>query len=309
MGRTRKGEKIDGWLVLDKPLGMTSAQAVAAVKRRLRPQKIGHAGTLDPLATGCLPLGLGEATKTMPFIVSSEKSYDFTVRWGAETNTDDLEGEVTVSGGPVPAQAAITDALAHFTGVIAQVPPAYSAIKIDGERAYKKARAGEAVTLSARPVRVDALTLARHDAAAGESAFHVRCGKGTYVRSLARDLARHLGTFGHVTALRRLAVGPFAGDHMISFEKLDALGHSARAQEAVLPVETALDDIPVCAVTGAEAARLKNGQALVAPDSLRLPEARNGAEPVRVAVTSEDRLVALAQRQGAVLKPVRIFHL
>lgn len=259
MSRKRKGDKINGWIIIDKPLEIGSTKIVSIVKRILNAQKVGHGGTLDPLASGILPIGLGEATKTMPYVVDSTKEYEFTVKWGSSTDSDDLEGATIHSGGITPSQEAINTILPVFTGTIEQTPPAYSAIKVDGRRAYDMARAGEDVVLKSRLVKIQTLTVDTHDVDAGETSFIVTCGKGTYVRSLGRDMAIALGTFGHIIKLRRTRVGPFTLEGAISLEKLEDMGHKGRAVELLLPVTTALDDIPVCAVTEEEAALLKHG--------------------------------------------------
>jgi tRNA pseudouridine55 synthase len=300
-------QDVHGWVILDKPVGMTSTRAVGAVKRLYSAKRAGHAGTLDPLASGCLPIAIGEATKTVPFVMDGRKSYRFTVRWGEERDTDDAEGRVVAESAARPVAEAIEALLPRFTGTIAQVPPRYSAIKIDGERAYDLARDGEAVELAPRPVDIHRLALV---AVGGpdHAIFTAECGKGTYVRSLARDMGRMLGTFGHVTALRRTAVGPFGENHMIVLEDLEALWHRAAAGEASLadalrPVETALDDIPALAVSRADAARLQRGQAVLL---------RGRDAPIfrgTVYVTASGRLVALAEVDRGEIVPKRVFNL
>jgi tRNA pseudouridine55 synthase len=268
MGRRDKGRKVDGWLVLDKPVGLTSTDAVARVKRLFNAQKAGHAGTLDPLASGCLPIALGEATKTVANVMDGRKLYRFTIRWGEETTTDDSEGPVVETSDVRPAAAEIHAVLPEFTGDIMQVPPRFSAVKISGERAYDLAREGEEVVLEPRGITVHSLDLIEC-LDAGHAVFEAECGKGAYVRALARDLGRRLGTFGHVVGLRRLAVGPFGEEDMISLEKLDELRDKAGASgglvaaEALLSVETALDGIPALAMTERDAARLRRGQAVI----------------------------------------------
>ncbi|RMB02835.1 tRNA pseudouridine(55) synthase TruB [Eilatimonas milleporae] len=299
MGRRKKGNKVDGWFVLDKAVGQSSAQAVAMVRKAFNAQKAGHAGTLDPLASGILPIALGEATKTVPYLMDADKTYLFDILWGTETDTLDAEGTPTHTGGATPARDAVEAVLSGFTGVVQQVPPAFSALKVDGKRAYALARAGESPDLAARPVRIDTVSLIDHDANAGRSRFQVACGKGTYVRALARDIAAGLGTFGHVGFLRRTGVGPFTEQGAISLEKLTSFGHSARAAETVKPVTTALDDIPALAVTAEEADRLKHGQ------RLPFPTAETGA----VLVTSGGSPVAIAEMDAGVLRPVRVFNL
>ncbi|HWA18141.1 MAG TPA: tRNA pseudouridine(55) synthase TruB [Devosia sp.] len=262
---------ITGWLILDKPAGMSSAQAVGKVRWLYNAMKAGHAGTLDPLATGILPIALGEATKTVPFIQDGHKRYRFTLVWGSATNTDDTEGEIVATSDVRPSAEDITAALPRFTGDILQRPPAYSAIKIDGERAYARARAGEAVEMAARPVHVETLTLIDHGAE--RSTFDMQCGAGTYVRAIARDLAEALGSRGHVGTLRRLAVGDFGEAGAVTLETLEA----ATDREALLlPASAALRRIPEIRLTPDEAALIRNGNPVLlrgrdAPVSL--PEA------------------------------------
>lgn len=299
MSRKRKGSKVDGWVILDKPAGMSSAQAVARVRRLLDAQKAGHAGTLDPLATGVLPIGLGEATKAMPWIVDSTKGYDFTLRWGEARDTGDAEGAIIETSALTPARTAIEALLPRFRGDIEQIPPAWSALKVDGKRAYELARAGAAPELAARRVRIEALDLLDHDATRRESRFSVACSKGTYIRSLARDIARAAGGCGHVVVLRRTRVGPFRLSDAISLEMLEDLGHGRAASERVLAVTTALDDIPALAVTDPEAARLKQGQAI------RNPAAKDGT----LCAICGDRLVAIAEASQGMVRPLRVFDL
>lgn len=299
MGRRRKGNKVDGWLIIDKDLDISSAKIVGAVKRIYEAQKVGHGGTLDPLASGILPIGLGEATKTMPFVVDASKEYSFTVQWGSATDSDDREGAVTKSGGRLPTEEAVRSVLAEFTGTIQQVPPAYSAIKVDGQRAYKLARDGETVELKPRSVEIQSLTLVSHDKDNKFTSFEVTCGKGTYVRSLGRDLAGKLGTYGHITALRRLRVGPFKLCDAISLAKLNELGHSARAAEVLLPITTALDDIPAVAVTENEAQDIRYGR------SLTLDAAKQGT----IVLMEGDTPVAIAENLEGDVRPLRVFNM
>ena len=279
-----------GWIILDKPLGLSSAGGVGAVKRLLRESghpktKIGHGGTLDPLATGVLPIALGEATKLAGRLLDATKGYAFTVAWGAATATDDAEGAVVATSPVRPDAAAIRAALPCFTGPVVQTPPAYSALKIDGKRAYKLARAGEAVVLAERHLTIFALDLL--DARADAADFAVTCSKGTYVRSLARDLALALGTVGHVAALRRTRAGPFTLTQAISLDKLAALLQSGDEQ-ATLPLTAGLDDIPALPVTPEDAAALRQGRTLPGhPASHGLYLATDGTVPVAlVDVTS-----------------------
>lgn len=304
----RKGLPISGWLIIDKPSGMTSTAVVNEVRRRSGAAKVGHAGTLDPLATGVLPIALGEATKTMPYIVDARKRYRFTVRWGESRDTDDADGTVVETSPVRPGHAEIEVALAGFTGTISQVPPAYSAVKVGGARAYALARQDAAPALEPREVTVYDFRVAG-DVAPGETAFEVECGKGTYMRALARDLARRLGTVGHVGALRRLAVGPFREADAISLESVDALRHSPAASEHLLPVVVALDDIPALTLTGNEANRLKSGQAVAmfrASDLGRLGDLREGDT---VCAMAAGKPVALARIDKGMVCPVRVLNL
>ncbi len=305
--KRRRKRDVHGWVVLDKPLGMTSTRAVSAIKHLFEARRAGHAGTLDPLASGCLPIALGEATKTAPFVVDSRKTYLFTVRWGEERDTDDAEGAVVARNEMRPDAGAIQALLPRFTGTIAQVPPRFSAIKIGGERAYDLAREGEAVEIAARPVNIYRLDLVGtpdpdHAVLAAE------CGKGTYVRAIARDLGRALGALGHVCALRRSRVGPFGEGEMISLEGIEALCHRAASGEGdladvMLPIETALDDIPALAVSLADAARLRRGQAVL----LRGRDAAVFRGLVQVA--AEGQLVAIAEVYRGEIVPRRVFNL
>ena len=303
----RPKHDVHGWVVLDKPVGMTSTQAVGAIKRLFQCKRAGHAGTLDPLASGCLPIALGEATKTVPFVMDGRKTYSFTVHWGEERDTDDADGRVVAVSDLRPEPAAIAALLPAHTGTIAQVPPQFSAIKVEGERAYDLARDGETVDLAARPVEIHRLELvATPDP--DTAAFRAECGKGTYVRALARDLGRALKCFGHINALRREAVGSFKPETMISLEQLATMCHRAAAGEvsladALLPVETALDDIPALAVSRADAARLQRGQAALL---------RGRDAPIfrgTVYVTVSGQLVALAEVDRGEIVPKRVFNL
>jgi tRNA pseudouridine55 synthase len=265
MARKKRGNPVHGWLVLDKPAGMTSTAAVGAIKRLYNAQKAGHAGTLDPLATGILPIALGEATKTVPYIVDGAKSYRFTVRWGIEMDTDDSQGKATRSGGRIPGPAEIAGVLDRFTGEILQTPPRYSAIKIDGERAYDLAREGTEVTLEARPVVIDRLAVVATEGE--ETELDADCGKGTYVRSLARDIGRVLGTHGHVTKLRRLRVGPFELEDAVTLEEVSAAAEAAdstdRLGALLAPIEVALADLVGLPVTRDDAMRLRRGNSVL----------------------------------------------
>jgi tRNA pseudouridine55 synthase len=305
----KKGDKrnVHGWVILDKPVGMTSTHAVSVVKRLFQAKRAGHAGTLDPLASGALPIALGEATKTVPFVMDGCKLYRFTVRWGEERDTDDADGRVIRTSDLRPSPDQIRVLLPSFTGVIEQVPPRYSAIKVKGERAYDLARDGEAVDLKSRPVEISRLELAATPDP-DHAVLEAECGRGTYVRALARDMGRSLGCFGHVTALRRVAVGPFGEEAMILLEELETMCHRAAAGEAsladaLMPVETALDDIPALAVSRADAARLQKGQAVI----LRGRDAPIFRGPVYVTVSGQ--LLALAEVDRGEIVPKRVFNL
>jgi tRNA pseudouridine55 synthase len=305
MGR-RKGNDINGWLILDKPQGLTSNQALGRLKRLFHPKKVGHAGTLDPLATGILPIAFGEATKTVAHVVDCEKAYDFTIRCGVETDTDDSEGKEVRTSGERPSREAIEAALKDFLGEVMQVPPCYSAIKVEGERAYDLARDGEVVELAPRLVSIYELQIV--DAASPDfTRLICACGKGTYVRSIARDLGRVLGCYGHISALRRRSVGPFEEDKAISLETLEALSNSDGGQDALLstiiPVETALDGIPALAISGDDAARLKRGQPILI---------RGGNAPILkgpIYATSRGVLVAIGEVERGEMHPIRVFNI
>ncbi len=306
MARRRKGDPVHGWVILDKPLEVTSTRAVAIVKRLFNAQKAGHAGTLDPLATGLLAIALGEATKTVSLAMDGRKTYQFTVRWGVETTTDDREGEATQTSDGRPNGDDIEGILAEFTGAIMQVPPAFSAIKVDGARAYDLARDGEEVTLQPREIRIDALRLVSM-ADRDHAVFEAECGKGTYVRAIARDMGRKLQCFGHVSELRRTRVGAFFETDMISLEKLEEIRHKGAGHEEMtkflLPVATALDDIPEQAVNSEEAARLRSGQAIIV---------RGRDAPIlhgTVLVTTQGDPVALCDVNQGMLQPKRVFNL
>jgi tRNA pseudouridine55 synthase len=328
--RKREKRDVNGWLVLDKPVGMTSTHAVSVVKRVFQAKRAGHAGTLDPLASGLLPIALGEATKTVPFVMDGRKIYRFTVRWGEERDTDDAEGRVAETSTERPSAEAIRALLPRFTGLIEQVPPRFSAVKIEGERAYDLARDGVVVELAPRTIEIHRLELVEtpdpdHTVLAAE------CGKGTYVRALARDLGRLLGCFGHVSALRRTAVGPFTEDIAVSLEALQRSGEPPReetaflagnasgegqaaseakapAQEHValpplLPVEAGLAALPALRVSPADAGRLARGQAVLL---------RGRDAPVMegwVSVSAHGSLIALAEVEKGELRPRRIFNL
>jgi tRNA pseudouridine55 synthase len=308
VARRRKGDAVSGWICLDKPADLGSTQAVGRVRRMFNAQKAGHAGTLDPLATGILPIALGEATKTVPFLVDADKAYRFTVCWGVETATFDREGAVTAMSDARPEASAIVAALKSFVGEISQVPPNYSAVKVDGARAYDLAREGVEMELAPRLVTIhDARLVETTDA--DHAVIEIECGKGTYVRALARDLAAALGAHAHVSALRRTRVGGFGADNAITLEKLEAMCDDGSPLEVLLPVETALDDIPELAVTTEDAFRLTQGRAIVLlPRQVETLKARLGVSRV-VSAREGSRIVALCEMRAGRLNPTRVFHL
>ena len=311
MARRKKGNIINGWINLDKPSGMTSTQAIGKVRRALGPQKIGHAGTLDPLATGILPIAMGEATKTIPYCQDRLKTYSFSIVWGQQRDTDDAEGDIIATSDKRPAEDEIKAALPAFTGEIEQVPPQYSAIKVDGQRAYDRARSGKATDLKARAVHVETLELVK--IAPEKATFRCICGKGTYMRSLARDIAIALGTVGYIADLRREAVGPFTEGNAISLAKLEEIDDSAPLEDVVLPTETVLDDIPALALNQTEASRLKNGQKLLfasRPDVERLTSAGIDLKASQTALALYDgKPIALVEAKGPEIKPLRVLNL
>ncbi|PPD27599.1 MAG: tRNA pseudouridine(55) synthase TruB [Hyphomicrobium sp.] len=302
MARRKKGAPVHGWLVLDKPLDMTSTQAVAVVKRLFNAQKAGHAGTLDPLATGILPIALGEATKTMSFAVDGAKAYRFAVRWGAETPTDDAESAPSRTAPVRPTLPEIEDVLPRFIGDISQVPPAFSAIKIDGNRAYDLARDGETVVIEARTVTIDALHIADMPDS-DTTVFEAECGKGTYVRAIARDMGRELGCYGHVVGLRRTRVGTFTEAVAVTLDELRGLAETGDVGQHLLPVESALADIFGVDVSSSDAASLSRGQAVLI---------RGRDAPVLTGIayaTCKGRLIALGEIEKGALRPTRVFNL
>jgi len=296
-----------GWLVIDKPYGISSARAVALVRRSSGAKKIGHAGTLDPLATGILPLALGEATKTVQFVAAGKKRYRFRIRWGEARDTDDREGAIIAKTAARPDAAAITAALPAFSGAILQRPPAYSAIQIGGRRAYALARAGKPPDLAARVVEIAELRLISV-VDPDRADFEAAVGAGTYIRALGRDLAQALGSLGHIAELRRLAVGRFAESQAISLDSAVALGHSLAASEHLLPIETALDDIPALALTAAEAARLRHGQRVLPGDADERARLGDIAQGTIVGARHDRLVIGLARIEDGALRPVRIIN-
>ena len=306
----RKKNTINGWLVLDKPYGITSNEALGKIKRIFSPQKVGHAGTLDPRASGLLPVAFGEATKTVPFVMDGRKVYRFEVTWGTETSTDDTEGEVVATSDIRPQLDEIRAVLGEFVGTIMQVPPKFSAIKVGGERAYNLARDGEEVELEARPIdvhRLDLVDCPDQDRAV----FEAECGKGTYVRALARDLGQRLGTCGHVTELRRLLVGPFGEADLVELDEIIEMAEEfeeevdidALVDEFVLPVRDAMDALVEVPVSLDDAARIRKGMAIIlrgrdAPLNTEVAFASHASVPVAIGSIDKGRF-----------QPSRVFHL
>jgi len=308
MARNRRGRPVHGWLLVDKPVGPTSTRVVGRVRRLFDAQKVGHGGTLDPMASGLLPIALGEATKTVSYVMDAEKTYRFTVRWGQATDSDDAEGRVTEESPERPEAAEIRAILPQFTGRLSQVPPAYSAVKVAGRRAYDLARAEATFELAPRDVTISSLALLDCPDA-DHAVFEAVCGKGAYMRALARDLGAALGTLGHISALRRTRIGPFAESDAISLETLESLGHSAAAFEHLYPVGAALDDIPALSLTESEANRLRCGQAvslLARADRERIRHLSQGAV---VCAMAADTPVALARYEAGEIRPIRVLNL
>ena len=294
-----KQNDLNGWLVIDKPLDMGSTTVVSRLKHALHPTRIGHAGTLDPLATGVLPIALGRATKLIPYVMDGEKVYEFQITWGAETETDDAAGAMVCTSDVRPDPDALQAVLPRFVGTILQQPPVYSALKVNGRRAYDLARQGDKVDLAPRPVRIDELTITAWTPQTAD--LRMRCGKGTYVRSLGRDIARALGTRGFISRLRRVQCGPFSATDAVSFDVC-----AEGVCPPLFPLETALDALPMLSVNAAEARRLAQGQRIPAR-ALAEPIAGLWADDTVVRVVCEDRLIGLARWRGQVVHPYRIF--
>jgi tRNA pseudouridine55 synthase len=316
MSRRKKGDDVSGWIVLDKPEEMTSTHAVSAVRRIFNAQKAGHSGTLDPLASGILPIALGEATKTVPWLMEARKTYIFTIKWGVSTDTQDREGKATAESDVRPTTERIKAALSDFIGEIEQVPPQFSAVKVDGERAYDIARAGEAVELQPRMVVVHEAELVGTDGA-DFATLRICSGKGFYIRALVRDLAAKLGAEGHVWRLRRTAVGPFTEAQSVTLDELQVLGQKGAASERLKPVETALDDIPALAINGEDAFKLRQGRPIVllphVVETLK-PQFRDrtiaGQDASRAALALfQGKAVALGDVRAGRFKPTRVFHI
>ncbi len=311
MGRKRRGVPIHGWLNIDKPSGISSNNVVGLIRNATNAAKVGHGGTLDPLATGILPLAMGEATKTVTYAMDALKSYRFTVRWGEARTTDDREGSVTETSDQRPTKKEITRILKKFIGNIEQTPPAFSAIKISGKRAYELARANKDFELKPRKIYIEDFRFIRM-LDENHSEFHVISGKGAYMRSLARDIAQCMGTVGHISSLRRTSIGGFKEKDSVPMEKLlekiKSLGHSAPLLEYLLPVETVLDDIPALNLTEIEARKISRGQAVsVLPVASRSTFLKFSQGEVVMAM-SQGRLVALAKIIGGEIRPFRVMN-
>lgn len=314
MARKKKGNPVHGWVVVDKPSGVNSTKVVAIVRNIFDAQKAGHAGTLDPMASGVLAVALGEATKTVAYAMDTDKVYRFTARWGIATDSDDADGKETATSPVRPTRAAIEAAIPQFVGEILQTPPVYSAIKVDGERAYDLAREGETPELAARPVYIETARLV-NVIDEDHAEFEMCCGKGTYVRAWVRDIAIALGTCAHVCALRRIKSGPFSEKGAIALETLEGFMHSPAAFEHLRPIATALDGIPALAMTGPEALRLRSGNPVMVK--------ANQFATIAAAAPEEDDLqgltvfctegnsepVALAEFAAGELRPFRVFNL
>lgn len=303
-----KRQHIHGWLIVDKPLGLSSSKVVHRVKNILNAKKAGHGGTLDPLATGLLPIALGEATKTVSYVMDAFKSYRFSIKWGASTTTDDEEGPIINFSDRRPTPSEINLVLDQFIGQINQIPPIFSALKVRGERSYKLARQGRSEKLKMRKVFVKSFTLLK-TISEDESQFEVVSGKGTYIRSLARDLAVALGTFGHVKSLRRVAVGPFTEQHSISLDSLEALRHNALNSSFLLAIESVLDDIPGLDLGAEDARKMRCGQSISAVSLTNAGFLGDLREDSVVMVLAGGRIFALAKIKGGKIRPHRILNI
>ena len=295
-----KADNVDGWLIIDKPQGMTSTQVVGKTRYLLHANKNGHTGTLDPFATGVLPIAFGEATKLVSYVTDGKKEYEFVLKWGEQTSTDDIEGEVVATNPKIPAKAEILAALPHFIGKIKQIPPIYSAIKINGQEAYKLARKGQEVEIPERQIEIYALELLEERADSAK--FRVECSKGTYVRTLGHDLAIHLGTVGHLTELRRTKCGIFTLENKILLDSLEKMEYLDERRKSLLPIKTSLRDIAEIAVSVEDAIKLSHGQGL-SPKNYR-----NFLPGSLAVVTSADCLIALVRIDERRVSPIRVFQ-
>ncbi len=317
MGAKRKHlAPVNGWVNFFKPVGMTSTQAVGKIRHHMKARKAGHAGTLDPLASGILPIALGEATKTILYIQDSFKTYQFTVQWGQATTTDDQEGAVCNQSDAKPAQSDVEALLENYTGEIEQTPPQFSAVKIDGQRAYDLARGGQQVDIKSRIVFIEELKVLNHDEELNQTSFECYCGKGTYIRSLARDMGEDLSCFGHIVALKRTQVGPFTENNAISLDIIEKIGDNTATGDVLLPLESALDDIPALSLRQDEAAQLRQGQVLsfiAKPDVTRLEDigltpGQSDEENTVLAVLNGEP-IGLVSIKNVRVKPAKIFNL
>jgi tRNA pseudouridine55 synthase len=309
MGRRRKkGRPVSGWLILDKAYDLGSTEAVSKAKWLFQAQKAGHAGTLDPLATGVLPIAFGEATKTAPYIMDAEKRYRFTAKWGASTSTDDAEGEVIATSAKWPAREEIEELLGQFTGEIEQVPPQFSAVKVGGERAYDIAREGERVELAPRQITIHELRIF-DTPSPDETVFEAVTGKGAYVRALVRDIAHALGTEGHVSELRRTAVGPFKAEDGVTIDQIEALTLMEDRDACLTPIAMALSHLPQAAIDGPQADKLRRGQpAVISPPAAKGVRGNASGNIPAVLAVLQDDAVAICELDGLKLKPVRVFN-
>lgn len=331
MGPKKRGTPIHGWINLYKPADITSTQAVGKIRRALNAQKVGHGGTLDPLASGVLPIALGEATKTVNFIQDAIKTYEFTVTWGEQRTTDDSEGDILNISDQRPEKADIEALLGNFIGDITQVPPQFSAVKVAGERAYDIARDGDHADIKSRQVYIESLEIiesnipdrpracAHSDNTMSQTSFKCTCGKGTYIRSIARDMGRELGCFGYISALKRTKVGPMTVESAISLEIFEQMIDNPSQEKdlngVLLPLQTVLDDIPVLALKDQEFTALKNGNAvsfLSKPDLARLDALGidwKSDDTTTALVRYDDQPIAMVEIYGAKIQPVRVFNL
>ena len=306
--KRKKGRPVSGWLVLDKPYDLGSTEAVSKAKWLFQAQKAGHAGTLDPLATGVLPIAFGEATKTVPYVMAAEKRYRFTARWGEATATDDAEGAVIATSDKRPSRAEIEDVLDRFIGEIEQTPPQFSAVKVAGERAYDLARDGETVELEPRLVDIHELRLVETPDA-DHAVFEATTGKGAYVRALVRDMAHALGTEGHIKELRRLAVGPFTTDDAVALAAIEAIATPEERDAALLSIDAGLAALPQAAIGGPEADRLRRGQpAVITPATAKGVRAGESGPIPAVLASLNGEAVAICELDGLKLKPFRVFN-
>ena len=295
-----KADDIDGWLIIDKPQGMTSTQVVGKTRWLMHANKNGHTGTLDPFATGVLPIAFGEATKLAPYVTDSKKEYEFVLKWGEQTSTDDIEGEIVATSNKIPTKEEILNALPHFMGKIKQIPPIYSAIKINGQEAYKLARKGQSVEIPEREIEIYGLELLEEREHSAK--FRVKCSKGTYVRTLGHDLAIYLGTVGYLTELRRTKCGIFTLDNKILLDSLEKMEYVDERRKSLLPIETSLRDIAEIAVSAEDAIKLSHGQGLSPKNYRDFPDGSLAA------AMFDDCLIALVRIDERKVSPIRVFQ-